>query len=181
MKKKIAIIIDKEGWAFDNAAKQIKTNLSNDYLIDIIPMELFGDNVIKLLFLCTEYDLIFFMWRGFLSWLYSDFSKYYISKLGFEYEEFLEKYVKNRNIVTAIYDHLYLNIETERTDFILNHVKSYIVCSEKLKQIYHQYPNHKKPEMVISDGVDLSLFKRNNPYKYNDLENRAIRIRMDRK
>ena len=34
-KKKIALIIDSEGWAFDNIAKQIKKNLI-EYDIDII-------------------------------------------------------------------------------------------------------------------------------------------------
>ena len=39
-KKKIALIIDTEGWAFDNVAKQIKKHLT-EYDIDIIPGRLF--------------------------------------------------------------------------------------------------------------------------------------------
>ena len=40
-KKKIALIIDTEGWAFDNIAHQIKKNLSEYFDIDIIPGRLF--------------------------------------------------------------------------------------------------------------------------------------------
>ena len=173
-KPKIAIIIDKEGWAFSNAAEQIKKYLCEFYKIDIIPIDIFGDNSIKLFLLATEYDLMFFMWRGIISWIYSDYSKSYITRLGFEYEEFLEKYVRKRNIVTAVYDHLFLQSETERTDFILDNIKAYVVCSQKLKEIYCEF--EKKPSYVISDGVDLELFKMINSEKYNDIDNRTIKI-----
>ena len=173
-KPKIAIIIDTEGWAFSNGAKQIKKNLCQFYDIDIIPMDVFGDNVVKLFLLGTDYNLMFFMWRGLISWIYSDFSKDYIRKLGFEYEEFLDKYLRKRNIVTGIYDHLFIETEKARTDFILENVKDYIVCSEKLKAIYQKYD--KKPSYVIADGVDLELFKMKDLQKYNNLENRNIRI-----
>lgn len=175
-KSKIAIIVDKEGWALYNAAEQIKKNLNEYYEIDIIPMDIFGDNVVKLFLYGTSYDLMFFMWRGIISWIYSDFSKNYIAKLGFEYEDFLKKYIKRKNIVTAIYDHLFINSETDRTDFVLNNVKAYTVCSEKLNKIYNEYPNDKKPSMVISDGVDLELFKMNDMKKYDNIENKTIKI-----
>lgn len=175
-KPKIAIIIDKEGWALHNGAQQIKEYLDKNYEIDIISMEIFKDNVVKLFLLGTDYDLMFFMWRGIISWLYSDFSKDYINKLGFEYNEFLEKYLKNRNIVTAVYDHLFLKEETERTDFVLNNVKAYTVSSKKLKEIYNKYPNVKNPAMVISDGVDLELFNMKNIHKYDDIDKRTIKI-----
>ena len=175
-KPKIIIIIDKENWAFYNAAMQIKNNLCNYYNIDVISMEIFEDNIIKLLLFCSTYDLIFFMWRGLISWIYSDFSKDYIHKLGFEYEEFLEKYVRNKNIITAVYDHLYLESERERTDFVLNNVKAYTVCSKKLEKLYNEYSNDKKPMMVISDGVDLELFNMKNKDKYSNIEDRTIKI-----
>lgn len=176
LKPKIAIIIDKTGWAFSNAAEQIKKNLLNYYDIDIISTDMFGDNIIELFLLGEKYNLMFFMWRGVISWLYSDYSREQIAKLGLKQEEFLNQYVKNKNIVTGVYDHLFLKTESERTDFILDNVKDYIVCSEKLKQIYYEYPHTKKPSMVISDGVDLKLFKMNNKHKYNNIANKIIKI-----
>lgn len=175
-KPKVIIIVDKENWAFYNVALQIKQNLYNDFNIDIISMEIFGDNIIKLLLFCSTFDIVFFMWRGLISWIYSDFSKDYINKLGFDYEEFLNTYVRDKNIVTGVYDHLYLESEKERTDFVLNNVKSYIVCSKKLEQLYINYPNSKKPMMVISDGVDLKLFNMQNKNKYLNIKNKPIII-----
>lgn len=174
IKPKIAIIIDKNGWAFSNAANQIKQNLSKYYVIDIISMEDFGDNIAKLFIFCYEYDIVYFMWRGLISWIYSDYSKYCIKELGFDYEDFLEKYIKNKCILTGVYDHFFLDEEKERTDFILGVVKDYIVCSEKLNKIYNKF--NKKPSFVISDGVDLDLFYMKNPKKYKDTNNRKIRI-----
>lgn len=170
----IAIIIDKEGWAFYNTANQIKKYLSEFYNIDIIPMDIFGDNVTKLFILAQDYDLMFFMWRGIISWLDSDFARYYIDRLGFEYEEFLEKYVRQKNIVTGVYDHLFLETEKERTNFILNNVKDYFVSSEKLRQIYNKYS--KKPSYVIADGVDLDLFKMKDENKYKNIIQGKLRI-----
>lgn len=175
-KPKIAIMIDSDGWALSNSAKQLKCILSDYYDIDIIPMDIFGDDGVKAFILGAEYDLEFFMWRGNISWLYTEYSKEYIAKLGFEYDEFLEKYVKSKNIVTAVYDHLFLNTESERTNFIFNNVKDYTVSSQKLKEIYDEFPNIKRPSMVISDGVDLKLFKMCDREKYKNIKNRIIKI-----
>jgi len=175
-KAKVAIIIDREGWALANTAEQIKRYLDNIYEIDIIPADIFGDNIVRLFLLSDYYDLMFFMWRGIISWLYSDFSKDYIKKLGFTYDEFIDKYLKSKNIITAVYDHLFLETERERTDFILNNVKSYMVCSERLKSIYEKYPNNNKPYMVISDGIDLELFRMYNSDKYKKNDNNTLKI-----
>lgn len=165
--KKIAIIIDKKGWAFSNVAEQIKKHLSIFYNIDIISMEIFKDNIVKLFILGLDYDLMFFMWRGHISWLQSDYSKEYIEKLGFQYEEFLDKFLIKRNIVTGVYDHLFINAEKERTDFIFKLISDYIVCSKKLEKIYSDMEEIKNPGAIISDGVDLSMFSMTNTDKYN--------------
>lgn len=174
IKSKIAIITDKEGWALDNAAKEIKKYLLESYEIDIIPADIFNGNSIKLFIYIKDYDLVFFMWRGIISWLYSEFSRDYIYKLGFEYEDFLKAFLKEKNILTGVYDHFFLDSEQERTDFILKNIKAYSVCSKKLKKIYDNF--EKKPSCVISDGVDIELFKMKNPDKYKNLECRTIKI-----
>ncbi len=173
-KKKVAIIIDKIGWAYYNSALEIQKNLKNDFDIDIIDMEMFGDNVVKVFLLSEKYDLMFFMWRGLISWLYSDYSKDYIKQLDFSFDEFVKRFFKSKNIVTGVYDHLFLQQEHERTEFILNNVKDYLVCSKKLQDIYSNF--EKKPSMEISDGVDLELFKMYNTSKYKDIGKRCIKI-----
>ncbi len=175
-KAKIAIVIDKKGWAYANIANQIKRNLDRYYKIEIIPMEIFKDNVVKLFLYLSDYDLSFFLWRGLISWVYSDYSKAYIEKLGFEYDTFIEKFLKNKNIVSGVYDHWFLNAEKERTEFILNNIKDYYVSSQILKQIYFKFD--KKPSFVISDGVDLDLFKMfdNNKYKNLNFNQHKLKI-----
>lgn len=172
-KPKIAIIVDVEGWAYYNNALEIKKNLKDYYDIDIIPIDIFKENIVKVFIVTTDYDLTYFMWRGAISWLYSEMSRKYIEDLGYEFEEFLQKFVKNKNIVTCVYDHLFINSEEERTEFILNNIKDYIVSSEKLKKIYDEKYN-KKPSMVISDGVDLELFKMDNISKFDELKDDDI-------
>ena len=173
-KKQIAIIIDKEGWAYYNSAVEIQKNLKNEFDIDIITIDIFGDNVVKIFLLSEKYDLIFFMWRGLISWIYSDYSKDYIQQLGFSFDEFIKKFIKSKNIVTGVYDHLFLQQEQERTEFILENIKDYIVCSKKLNKIYSMFK--KKPAMIISDGVDLELFKMEDTSKYDNIKDRAIKI-----
>lgn len=175
-KTKIAIIVDVEGWAYYNNALEIKKNLKDYYDIDIIPIDIFNENIVKVFILTTDYDLTYFMWRGAISWLYSEMSRKYIEDLGYEFEEFLQEFVRSRNITTGVYDHLFINSEEERTEFILNNVKDYIVSSEKLKRIYDEKYD-KKPNMVISDGVDLDLFKMEDLNKFKELkDNDTIRI-----
>ena len=175
-KPKIAIIVDVEGWAYYNNALEIKKNLKDYYDIDIIPIDIFNENIVKVFILTTDYDLTYFMWRGAISWLYSETSREYIEDLGYEFEEFLQEFVKSRNITTGVYDHLFINSEEERTEFILNNVKDYIVSSEKLKRIYDEKYD-KKPNMVINDGVDLDLFKMEDLNKFKELkDNDTIRI-----
>ena len=176
IRPKIAIIVDVEGWAYHNNALEIQKRLNKYYDIDIIPVTIFGDNIVKIFIIGLKYDLMFFMWRANISWLYSDFSKKYIEEIGYTFNEFIKKFVKDRNIVTGVYDHLFLNEEKERTKFILENVKDYIVSSNKLKNIYND-SYQKKPSFVITDGVDLNLFKMKNKDKYLKVkENKEMKI-----
>ena len=176
-KKKIAIVIDVEGWAFYNSANQIKRYLSKYYDIDIIPMDIFDGNIVKMLILSKKYDLMHFMWRAQISWITNEFSKHYINSLGEEYEQFENEYLKGSNITTAVCDHLFLDeAGKDLTNFVCNNVKSYIVISKKLYDIYSRNDNIKNPEMIISNGVDLELFYKKNKNKYNDLNDREIII-----
>lgn len=176
-KKKIAIVIDVEGWAFNNSAKEIKRYLSDYYDIDIIPMDIFDGNVVKMFILSKKYDLMHFMWRAQISWINNEFSKNYINTLGEEYEQFENDYLKSRNITTAVCDHLFLNEDgKELTNFVCNNVKSYIVISKKLYDIYSKNDEIKKPAMIISNGIDLGLFYQKYKNKYDYFDNKEIVI-----
>lgn len=177
MKSKLLLVIDKEGWALDNIAKQLKKNLSDYYDIDILPSEILDDNIIKILILSKEYDLVHFFWRGHLSWIKYENSQQYIKEMGINTEEFIREFISNNNITTSVYDHMYLNDnDFDFTRFVIECSKSYTVSSKKLKDIYENISEIKKPKMVIQDGVDLDLFKPDKLERFKSIENKILRI-----
>ena len=159
MKKRILLVVDNEEWALGNIAYNLKENLKEFYDINVVTLEMFKDNIVKIMILSKKYDLIHFLWRGHIYWLYSDFAKDYIKNLGYEFKEFSNEFVSNNIITTTICDHLFLTEDEEKTtELILSNVKNYIVTSQKLKEIYNNIPNIKSPKCVIHDGVDLNMF-----------------------
>lgn len=167
-KKKIALIIDTEGWAFDNIAHQIKKNLSEYFNIDIIPGRLFEGNMARLFVFCKEYDLIHFLWRGYISLIDKEETKKHVEEYyGMSYEEFKKEYIYSKKISFAICDHLYLRGEEAwRTDVIMRYTPHYMVTSNKLLEIYNKKEN--KPEAVIHDGVDLTKYFPQNLERFNE-------------
>lgn len=159
-KKKVAIVIDDLGWCFDNIGNQVKNNLKEYYDVDVLPQhELFGDDFYKMLIYCEKYDIIHILWRGYISWLADEYTIYQIEELGFKFEDFMDRFVRNKVILTSVYDHKFLDSEFERNKTIFENVKNYSVSSNILNDIYSNLENIKKPQMVITDGVDLELFK----------------------
>ena len=164
MKPKILLVVDTKGWAFDNIAKEIKKNLSNY-------------NIVKILILGKKYDLVHFFWRGEISWIYGEYSKWYIERIGFSYEQFVEDFLKGTNITTSVYDHMLLEKNNlKETEFIIQNVKGYTVSSKKLYDIYTKIKDIKKPNLVVQDGVDLELFKPFNKDRFENIKNKEIRI-----
>lgn len=171
-KKKIAIIIDTKGWAFDNIANNIKRNIE-EYDINIIPGEYFEGNMIKLFLFCKDYDLIHFMWRGYLSLMSENRLGEYADSLGMTFKEFQSEFVDNKNITFTVCDELFLNDEEMwRNDFIMEYSKSYFVTSKRLFDIYNRF--EKKPETIIHDGVSLEKFKPNNLNRFKNLERNIV-------
>lgn len=159
-KKRIALVVDVEGWCFWNIAQRIKENLSKFYDFEIIPLELIDNNIIKLLFYTKSFDLVHFFWRGHLSFLEN--SQAYCYECGLDYPGFVELYLKPQIITTSVYDHLYLD-NVDFTNNILNKCKNYTVSSKILEDIYKKNSEIiKKPQMVVTDGVDLDLFRPKN-------------------
>lgn len=171
-KKKIALIIDTEGWAFDNIAHQLKNNLT-EFDIDIIPGRIFEGNMIKLFLLGEDYDLIHFLWRGYLTLIDRAEMHNYIEALGMSFEKFKQKYILNKNITFSVCDELYLSGDDEwRTEETMKYGKEYFVTSKRLYNIYQQFS--KKPQMVIHDGVDLQKYIPENLDRFKNIE--TVRI-----
>jgi glycosyltransferase involved in cell wall biosynthesis len=171
-KKKIALIIDTEGWAFDNIAHRIQENLT-EFDIDIIPGRIFKGNMIKLFIFCQDYDLIHFMWRGYISLIDREEMRNYCETLGMSFEEFKEQFIDNKKITFAVCDELYLEGEEKwRTEEIMKYVKSYFVTSKRLFEIYQIFS--KKPERIIHDGVNLEKYIPENLKRFENIEKSVI-------
>lgn len=177
-RKRIAIIYDVDGWAYHNIAKQIQKNLSQYYEIDIFPKSVFMHNIVRLMFLAQKYDLVHLMWRGMFSELENEVVREYIKSLGFNYQEFIERFVIPNNITTSVYDHSFLNKESFWiTEAFLKYAKAYTISSKKLLDIYNKREDiKKKPLMEITDGVDLEKFKPQNLERFSTLKERKIQI-----
>lgn len=170
-KPKIAFIIDTPGWALHNIARNIKKYLEKYYNIDIIPGDIFEGNMVKLFILCHKYDIIHFLWRGYLSLIDRLEMDEYIKDLGIEKQQFIDEYILNKNITISIYDHLYLSGEEKwRTNEIFKYCKNYVVSSKILEKIYEENEELPNPSGITQDGVNLDLFKPINEERFDKID-----------
>ncbi len=176
VRKKIALIVDSDNWAFANIAKNVKQHLSKYYDFDIIPVSYLDYNLVKLLILVKEYDLIHFFWRGHINDMRNNFFSWYIENMGTTKEKFEQEYLNYNKITTAVYDHLYINKDKEISKYIFGKVKNYYVSSIKLFDIYNKLDIKNKPNCVITDGTDLDKFYPINLERFENIDNRTIKI-----
>jgi glycosyltransferase involved in cell wall biosynthesis len=176
-KPKIALIIDKEDWAFANIATQIVNNLSEYYDFYVIQTDII-DKIEDVLLIIQDCDLVHFFWRGFLYESIDEYNLIYATeKLGVDYKMFLDEFVKNLNISTCVYDHMFLReSEIKITKKITDLTNNYYVSSNILKDIYDKLPINNKPVQVITDGVDLDKFKPSNLKRFSNIADRNIVI-----
>lgn len=157
-KTKIALVVDIKNWAFDNIAKQIKTNLADVYDVEIVyPLEDFTDfNVLYPYLFQGNFALVHFFWRPHLK---NFFTYYFLKNLKVPFEKILATFAQTV-VTTSVYDHLFLTAHEAKAyrPFFQRVVDGYTVSSLKLKEIYQSMDGGKTPDAVIQDGVDLSLF-----------------------
>lgn len=174
-KKKIALVVDADDWAYANIAKNVSKNIGEFYDFKIFPSQYFNDELAKVLIMTEEFDLIHFFWRGkLLGFDYYEFDSY-VTSLGYTKEEFKKKFFDKKIITTAVYDHLYL--DEDKMDFtkkIVATCDKYYVSSNRLKNIYDKLELEKYPECVITDGVDLNRFYPINLERFKNIKNRKL-------
>ena len=54
MKKRILLVVDNEEWALGNIAYQLKENLKEFYDINVVTLEMFKDNIVKIMILSKK-------------------------------------------------------------------------------------------------------------------------------
>lgn len=157
-KPRIALIVDVQDWAYGNIARQLMRRLGNHFEFRFIPMDVV-DNLARALTLAEDCDVLHFFWRETLGILQTDYVSAYLGWGGVEYAPWLDRFVLQKAISTAVYDHLFLDDEARRKRLpLFRQVDAYYVSSNKLKAIYDGIPDYPKPAAVLPDGVDRELF-----------------------
>ncbi len=168
--KRVALICDIKGWAFDIGATVIKKYLSKKYEIDIFYLNdpKYNQDLFSILEDVKEYDIIHFFWRKVLLQFEDE---NFINKVKIKYGDTTE-YINqiSKKISTGVYDHLFL--EQENIDLYKNvfnkYAKKYVVSSKKLYDIYLSISEYEKPYMVLGDVVDDEKFQIQNANRFID-------------
>ncbi|WP_087067832.1 methyltransferase domain-containing protein [Cyanobium sp. NIES-981] len=164
-KPKIALIADRPGWAFDNIAKNIQRHSGNNCSVDIhylinypsyaaMYREFFGD--------VLHYDLFHFFWRPSLFALFEPENLYAAAQdLPDKDRDFFLWNTAMATKTTSVYDHLFLRDDPQDTTMrsFMPLADSYSTCSQKLADIYASVDFISPPSQVITDGIDLQIFK----------------------
>ena len=155
--KRIALIVDAEGWAFDIEAKILKNKFKNDFEIDIFVSKDYDDDLFLILEKVKEYDMIHFFWRKMLLQFSSDEFKSKLKDNNYDYDDYLK--VCNK-ISTGIYDHLFTDEENidEFRNIFKKYSKMYYTCSKRLENIYSNLKDYPKPWGTIHDTYDEKLY-----------------------
>lgn len=67
MKKRILLVVDNEEWALGNIAYKLKENLKEFYDINVVTLEMFKDNIVKIMILSKKYEFNpFLMERAYI-------------------------------------------------------------------------------------------------------------------
>lgn len=180
MKKKLCIVADVKGWAFDSISKKVKKDLSYKYDIDI---KYFNrreekDYFFEFVESLKKYDLVHFLNRRMLLLLDSSIFKEKVKNNGHNYEEYIN-YCKNK-FSTSVYD--YMDIDAsgikEHSKIFNNYTKKYYVATKKLLEIYNSISEYKKPYSMVHDICDGDIFKPNNieRFEIDNIKNRDIII-----
>ena len=180
-KKKIALLIDRPGWALDNIASQIIKNLSDEFEFKKIYQDAI-DCLAAVLLLAEDCDLIHFLWRPLPTGIHDGYTRDFIRGLCMSEEEFKERYILPKVISVGVYDHFFLDgpdkaitlkLFSDKTSI----VDCYTVSSERLYDIYcEDLEIVKKPGAVVQDGVDCSVFYPRSLERFEKYEGRTIRI-----
>lgn len=159
-KKRILLVSDISGWAFDNIARQIELHLKDTYEFMAVSHYEMSDEG-QLVLLARDFDLVHFFWRQSARALFAAQNPGYAISSGYGSGRDYYDLILGKHITTAVYDHLFLedpNVSEFRPLFE-RFVDGYYTCSLKLDSIYRElYPNA-LPLGVVQDGVDLSLFR----------------------
>lgn len=176
-KKKIALVIDTDNWAFGNISRQLQHHLKDRFEFTVIPMDII-DNIDQVFMMAKDCDLVHFFWREHLTLIGTPYYRAYVEGLGLDYADFHRRFIASKRLSTSVYDHLLLDegeLESRRHLFS-DLIAGYTVGSEKLNAIYSNFSGYPKPTLIVEDGVDLSRFQPINIERLQSIKGRDLVI-----
>jgi len=180
MKKKICIVADIKGWAFDSISKKVKKDLSYKYDIDIVYFNRRNekDYFYEFIESLKEYDLVHFLNRRMLLLIDTPLFKEKVINSGQDYEEYINN--NKKRFSTSVYDYMDIDSEgiKEHSKIFNKYTKYYYVATKKLLEIYNSISEYKKPFSMVHDICDGDIFKPNNieRFELENINNRDIII-----
>lgn len=180
-KRKIAIVIDRKGWALDNIATQIIKNLSDEFEFKKIYLDPI-DCLAAVFLIAEDCDMIHFLWRPLPTAINDDYTKQFIYDLRMTEDEFRHKYMDSKVVSVGVYDHFFLKgTDKDITRKLFSNkdsiVECYTVSSNKLYNIYCEDSEIiRKPTAIIQDGVDCSIFYPRGLERFKKYKGRTIKI-----
>lgn len=180
MKKKICIVADVPGWAFDHIAQKIKKELSNKYNIRIVYFNRRKeqDFLYELIEENNDCDLIHFLNRRILLLLDTEIFKQKVKASGKDLDQYIHEMKKKFS--TAVNDHIDLDSEglLHLKSIYNDYTKMYYTSNKKLFNIYNSISGIQSPEMVIHDVVDNDIFFPKHIERFNkpEVNNRELVI-----
>ena len=178
VKRKIALVIDTDNWAFKTTAKMIKKGLDKYYNVDIFTLEYLNANLVKFFLIFEDYDLIHFLWREPLVNLIKPHFEEYTWLIGSDRDTFIKEKINFNKITVGVYDHLFLDEDFYKTKYIFSKIKRYCVSSKKLFRIYNQLDVKYHPTCVINDGIDTNKFIPRNLERFNSFKRDIVTLQM---
>ncbi len=173
-KKKITLVADTPGWAYDNISQNILKYLNDLFDIRIVHVVDYKDydTAFLDLFCLNETDLVHFFWREYLFVMLKSLSANRIEAY-LPLDQALNRFCE-KAVTLSIYDHLYLSeTEIEQRQGLFGVTDAYSVCSKRLFEEYsHHFHIH--PDIVIEDGVDPNLFPPQNLDRFHANRNDLV-------
>jgi MoaA/NifB/PqqE/SkfB family radical SAM enzyme/GT2 family glycosyltransferase len=167
-KKKIALIVDSENWAFSRIAGTFKSFLEESYEVDIFSTQLLEERfkseiphskyfLLYLLMALDDYDVVHFFWIGTLEPITREIVNDFCREFKMDETVFRKQYLSSTKISTSFYDHYSLQ-ESWSKKLVEQDIENFYVSSTKL-QIDAKEKTGRSANSILMDGVDTNLFK----------------------
>jgi len=157
---RVALLTDTDDWAFANIARQLTARLADAFDFKTIPVREYT-TLTRALLAAGGADLIHFFWREHLVQLQWPAVLSELALLFGSADRGIRRLLAGARLTTSVFDHLFLEPADLRLrgDLFRSLGVSYGVSSRILFDLYDSRVEMPRPDAVLRDGVDRTLFR----------------------